>query len=102
MEHARNLLIFFFIPLFFASCFTVASEDDLEMAKKELAQDIRNIESAIIDAIPLPIPKDATKELVGWISDMIVIGGGTGGAGLLALNKARNGKSKEKGSKGKT
>lgn len=62
---------------------------------EKLAADIRHVESAIIDALPLPIPKDATKEMVGWLSDLIILGGGAGAMGIGG-KKLLNGKTKAK------
>lgn len=94
----RNMIIFFFIPLLLAGCVSVASQDDLEQAKRDLAEDVRNVEDAIIDALPIPVPKDPLKDLVGWVSDTIIIGGGGGGAAILAKKKLGNngGKSKKR------
>ena len=72
----------------------VMTQEDAE----KLAQDIRAIESSVVDAIPAPIPKDATKEMLGWISDLIILGGGAGAAGIggkkLLNGKGKNGKTK--------
>ena len=62
---------------------------------EQLAKDIKQVEHAIIDALPLPIPKDATKEMVGWISDFIILGGGAGAVGVGA-KKWKNGDAKGK------
>jgi hypothetical protein len=69
-----------FLPLLFAGCFSVATQDDLQA----VADSVRATESAIIDALPLPIPKEPTKELIGWLSDILILGGGVGVGGLGA------------------
>jgi len=65
----------------------------MEKFQEELAGDIRMVSDTIIDAIPLPIPKDATKELVGWMSDLLILGGGAGVGGIGA-KKLLNGNKK--------
>jgi hypothetical protein len=87
----RNMIIFFILPFICAGCFTFATQDDMEKFQRDLAGDLRTVEETIIDAMPLPIPKDATKEIVGWISDLLILGGGAGVGGLGA-KKLLNGK----------
>jgi hypothetical protein len=86
----RNLAIFLLLPLLFAGCFSVATQDDLQA----IADGVKQTEHAIIDALPLPVPKEPTKELIGWLSDILILGGGAGAAGIggkKVLNKI-NGK----------
>ena len=89
----KHLIIFFILPFICAGCFTFATQEDMENFQEELAGDLRTVEATIIDAIPLPIPKDATKELVGWMSDLLILGGGAG-AGGVGVKKLLNGKKK--------
>ena len=60
---------------------------------EQLAQDIRAVEGAILDALPLPIPKDPLKEVIGSLSDYLILGGAAGGGGLL-IRKKMNGRKK--------
>jgi hypothetical protein len=78
-----------FLPLLFAGCFSVATQDDLQA----VADSVRATESAIIDALPLPIPKEPTKELIGWLSDILILGGGAGAIGVGG-KKLLNGRKK--------
>lgn len=89
----KYVYVLMLIAVLFAlsGCFTVATQEDLETAQQKLATDIRAIESAVVDAIPVPIPRDATKEMLGWLSDLVILGGGAGAVGI-AGKKALNGK----------
>lgn len=93
MKHAY-ILIGILCLFSLSACFTVATKEDLKEAKEKLAQDVRAIESAVVDAIPVPIPRDATKEMLGWISDLLILGGAGGAVGVGAT-KIRNGKKKK-------
>ncbi len=94
MKHA---ILFLSLALLLcgAGCLSVATEEDLE----RVAADIRKVEEAVIDAIPLPLPKDATKEMVGWISDLLILGGGAGAVGVggkKVMNRINGKKGKAK------
>lgn len=94
MNEVRNVLLFFVIPLLLCGCIAptsptmpTANQADLDAAKTQLADNIKAMGGAIIDALPVPIPKDETKELLGLIANLTIVGGAAGGAGVLAKKK---------------
>ena len=90
----RNFLVFFILPLFVIGCVTpgmdpaTVSPEELDAAKEELNGNIKAIGNAVIDAIPTPIPKDAPKDMLGWIADIMIVGGGGAGAAGYVTKKA--------------